>query len=81
MVDTGLYSATGQRVSQVERYIDGDSFIVTYGDCLDNIDVNDVIEYHRRQGKLATMVVARPSGRHSLLALDQSGNYLGNARR
>ena len=77
VVDTGLYSATGQRVSQVERYIDGDSFIVTYGDCLDNIDVNDVIEYHRRQGKLATMVVARPSGRHSLLALDQSGNYLG----
>ncbi|MBO5055790.1 MAG: NTP transferase domain-containing protein [Lachnospiraceae bacterium] len=77
VVDTGLYSATGLRVSQAEKYIDGDSCIVTYGDCLDDIDINEVVRFHEQRQKLATMVVARPSGRHSLLALDGEGNYLG----
>ncbi len=80
VVDTGLYSATAQRVSLVEKYTDGDSCIVTYGDCLDDIDIKDVAAHHRSHGKLATMVAARPSGRHALLAMDREGNYLGMRR-
>ena len=72
VVDTGLFSATGQRVSMIEKYIDGD-FIVTYGDCLSDIDISQLTEHHHREGKLATIVMAKPSGREQLLPLDAEG--------
>ncbi len=77
VVNTGLYSSTGQRIGRIEPYVQEDDFIVTYGDCLDDIDITDMVSYHRTQQKLATMVSARPTGRHTLLALDDMGNYLG----
>ncbi len=63
VVDTGLYSATGQRVARIQPYIQEDTFIVAYGDCLSDIKVNELIERHREQGKLVTMAVAKPTGR------------------
>lgn len=72
VVDTGLFSATGQRVSMIEKYVEGD-FIVTYGDCLSDIDVSQLIAYHRRESKIATVAMVKPSGREELLPLDQEG--------
>lgn len=72
VVDTGLFSATGQRVSMIEKYIDGD-FIVTYGDCLSDINVSKLIEHHHREGKIATFTMVKPSGREELLPLDEEG--------
>lgn len=72
VVDTGLFSATGQRVSMIEKYVDGD-FIVTYGDCLSDIDVLQLIEHHCREGKIATVAMVKPSGREELLPLDGEG--------
>ena len=72
VVDTGLFSATGQRVSMIEKYVDGD-FIVTYGDCLSDIDILQLIEYHSREGKIATVAMVKPSGREELLPLDEKG--------
>ena len=72
VVDTGMYSATGLRVSMIEKYIEGD-FIVTYGDCLSDIDIIQLIEHHRREGKTATVAMAKPSGREELLPLDEDG--------
>ncbi len=73
VVDTGLYSATGQRVAGVQEYIDGEEFVVTYGDCLFDIDVEKMIAYHREQGKIATMAVVRPTGRNEALDIDENG--------
>lgn len=73
VVDTGLYSATGQRVAQIQEYIDEEDFVVSYGDCLSDIDVQKMIEYHKAQGKLATMAVARPTGRNEALEIDVAG--------
>ena len=72
VVDTGLFSATGQRVSMIEPYVDGD-FIVAYGDCLSDIDVSKLIERHRAEGKIATVAMVKPSGREELLPLDRDG--------
>lgn len=74
VVDTGLFSSTGQRVSLIEKYVDGDEFIVTYGDCLSDIDVNRLLEEHRQGGKLATIAMAKPTGRNELLPLDSTGH-------
>lgn len=84
VVDTGLFSATGQRVSMIEKYID-DDFIVTYGDCLSDIDILQLIMHHSSEGKIATVAMVKPSGREELLPLDEngklrygSGDYVGN---
>ena len=45
VVDTGVQASTGQRVSQIKEYVDDDTFIVTYGDCLSDVNVKEMIEY------------------------------------
>lgn len=77
VVDTGIYSATTQRISRIQDYIQEDDFIVTNGDCLDNIDIDKMILFHREHQKMVTMAVARPTGRNTMLAMDENGNYLG----
>lgn len=75
VVDTGLYSSTGQRISLVEKYIDGEEFIVTYGDCLSDVDFDSLLEEHHKAGKWATMVVAKPTGRNKLISVSEDGSY------
>ena len=72
IADTGVFSTTGQRVSRVEKYIDEDIFLVTYGDCLSDIDVNNLVDFSRKNGKLVTMTVAHPTGRNEALPVDES---------
>ena len=69
VVDTGLFASTGRRVASIAPYVDGD-FIVSYGDCLSDIDVSALESFHRQQGRIATMAVARPTGRNRVLALE-----------
>lgn len=78
IVDTGLYSTTGQRVSMIENLINEEDFIVTYGDCISNIDVEKVLNNHYMNGKIGTLVVTKPSGRNKLLPFDKSGNIKFN---
>lgn len=78
VVDTGLYSATGMRVAQIEKYIDEDIFIVINGDCLSDIDVRDMVAFHELQGKKATMAVAKPTGRNETLQLADDGRIIRN---
>lgn len=80
VVDTGMFSATGQRVGMIKEFIEEDSFLVTYGDCLSDIDLAALLETHRREGKSATMAMAKPSGRSRLLPIDESGivRFVGN---
>lgn len=76
VVDTGLYTATGQRVAQIQEYIGEENFIVAYGDCLSDIDVDSLLAYHAEKGKLATMTVARPTGRNEAIEIDTSGRII-----
>lgn len=72
VADTGAFATTGQRVGLAKKYIDEEMFIVTYGDCLSNIDINRLIDFARENDKLATMVVAQPVGRHAILSIDEN---------
>ena len=75
VVDTGLNSTTSERVARIKPYIDED-FLVTYGDCLSDVNIHDIEKRHMEQGKVATMVVARPTGRNSTLNIDEDGILL-----
>ena len=76
IVNTGLYTATGERINKIKDYIDEDTFIVSYGDCLSNLDLNALVEEHIKSGKLATMAVARPTGRNELVTISDTGNFV-----
>jgi glucose-1-phosphate cytidylyltransferase len=63
LVETGLHTKTAGRLQQVKKYIDEDNFMLTYGDGLANINIKDLLGYHRSHGKLATMTAIIPEGR------------------
>jgi glucose-1-phosphate cytidylyltransferase len=69
VVDTGPESMTGGRLRRVRDYVGSDTFCLTYGDGVADIDISASIEFHRRQARQATMTVVRPPGRFGAVAL------------
>ena len=55
VVDTGLNTQTGGRIKRVADYIGGETFMITYGDAVGDIDISKLLEYHRRNKKICTM--------------------------
>lgn len=69
-IDTGMDSMTGGRVLLLKRLIGNESFSVTYGDSLGNVDISALVKFHRSHGKLATVTAVRPPARFGELILD-----------
>ena len=63
LADTGSESQTGTRVKKIEKYIDDDSFMLTYGDGLGNINIKDLVNFHNSHEKIGTMTGVHPSSR------------------
>jgi glucose-1-phosphate cytidylyltransferase len=71
LVDTGADSMTGGRLKRVAPYLkDEDAFCLTYGDGVADVDITSAIEFHHKNGKLATLTGVRPPGRFGALTLD-----------
>jgi len=81
LADTGLETLTGGRVKQVEKYIDGDTFMVTYGDGVADVDLRAVVEFHRAHGKLATVTTVRPVSRFGVLEVGEDGGVTSFAEK
>ncbi|MBN1607162.1 MAG: glucose-1-phosphate cytidylyltransferase [Polyangiaceae bacterium] len=73
LADTGQTAMTGARVKRVERYLEGDTFMVTYGDGVSNIDVSQLVAFHRSHGKLATISTMWPASRFGIVETDATG--------
>ena len=73
VVDTGLEATPSQRILSVSDYLKGEPFIVTYGDCLSDVDVTAMVNTHQQLNKLVTLVMAKPQGRKQLLTIDENG--------
>lgn len=76
IADTGASAPTGARVKKVEEYIGEEDFLVIYGDCIADIDLDALIETHQSERKLVTLVAARPTGRNEALSIAESGCLL-----
>jgi len=70
LADTGLDSMTGGRILRVKKYIDEETFMVTYGDGVADVDMRALVEYHKSHGKLATVTVVHSMSRFGLVELD-----------
>jgi glucose-1-phosphate cytidylyltransferase len=73
LADTGLNTMTGGRVKRVQKYIKGDTFLVTYGDGVGDVDVQALVEFHRSHGKLATVTTVHPQSRFGVLNVTDNG--------
>jgi glucose-1-phosphate cytidylyltransferase len=81
LADTGLDAMTGARVKRVQRYLEGDTFMVTYGDGISDLDVKSVLSYHHTHGRLATVTTVRPTSRFGVLELDVEGHVTNFAEK
>jgi glucose-1-phosphate cytidylyltransferase len=70
LADTGLEAMTGARLKRVERYVDGDTFMLTYGDGVADIDLQELVAFHRSHGRLATVTGVRPPARFGELVVE-----------
>ena len=70
MVDTGDKTMTGGRIKRVERYLDGEPFMVTYGDGVSDIDIEKLVAFHRNHGRKATLTAVKPPGRFGLMQIE-----------
>jgi glucose-1-phosphate cytidylyltransferase len=69
LVDTGQPTMTGGRLKRVAPYLDGDTFMMTYGDGLADVDLTALAQFHQGHGKLATVTAVRPISRYGVLDL------------
>lgn len=70
LVDTGENTMTGGRLKRVRDYIGDDTFCLTYGDGVSNINISETIKFHREQGGLATLTAVQPPGRFGAFSLE-----------
>lgn len=70
IVDTGLNTMTGGRIKRVKDYIGNETFFLTYGDGVSNVDIEETLKFHKSHGKLATITTIQPEGRFGYIDLD-----------
>jgi glucose-1-phosphate cytidylyltransferase len=70
LVDTGSKSMTGGRLKRVQHYIGDETFCMTYGDGVSDINITELIDFHRSQNTLATLTAVKPPGRFGAFKLD-----------
>jgi glucose-1-phosphate cytidylyltransferase len=71
LVDTGADTQTGGRIRRVGEYVRDDTFMLTYGDGVADLDIAKLLEFHRAHGKLATITAVQPLGRFGALQIDE----------
>jgi glucose-1-phosphate cytidylyltransferase len=73
LVDTGLETMTGGRILRVRPYFDDvDTFMVTYGDGVADVDLTGLLRFHQAHGRLATVTTVKPTSRFGLVELDEN---------
>lgn len=73
LIDTGLHTMTGGRIKRVKEYIGNQTFFLTYGDGVSDINLKELLAYHKQHGKLATVTAIQPGGRFGVLEIKKDG--------
>ena len=76
LLDTGLHSMTGGRIKRAEAFIGNEPFMLTYGDGVGDIDIKELVAFHKKHGKAMTMTSAQPDGRFGALDIDENSQVL-----
>ncbi|ASJ52772.1 glucose-1-phosphate cytidylyltransferase [Brevibacillus formosus] len=77
LIDTGKDTGTGGRVKRIQKYVGEESFMLTYGDGLSDIDIEQLVKFHRTHKKLATITTTQPPGRFGALDIADGNTVTG----
>lgn len=73
LIETGAATQTGGRLRRVKQYLEGeDAFCFTYGDGVSDVDIGELVDFHKQHGKLATLTAVEPAGRYGALKLSDN---------
>lgn len=76
LVDTGLNTMTGGRIKKIQKYVGNEPFMLTYGDGVSDININELLEYHKKQGKLATITTIHAGQRFGVLDINENNEIV-----
>lgn len=77
LVNTGLRTLTAGRILKVREYIGNDPFMLTYGDGVSDVNINELIACHKRSGKIVTITTTQPEGRFGAIQMEEDGSVRG----
>lgn len=72
IVDTGLNTMTGGRIKRIQKYIGNEAFMLTYGDGVSNVNINELVNYHKEHGKIATLTAVNVGQRFGVLGIGEN---------
>lgn len=72
--DTGFETMTGGRIKRIQKYIENNRFFCTYGDGLSNVNLNELLDFHKSQNKIATLTAVHPTSRFGQLSINTDGS-------
>jgi glucose-1-phosphate cytidylyltransferase len=73
LIDTGLHTNTAGRLQRIERYVKGETFMLTYGDGVADVNIDELLKFHQSHGRLATLTSVQVPGRFGNLNINQNG--------
>ncbi|PYG87792.1 glucose-1-phosphate cytidylyltransferase [Ruminiclostridium sufflavum DSM 19573] len=76
LVDTGLETMTGGRIKRVKDYIGDETFMLTYGDGISDVNITQLSGFHKSHGKIATITAVKPDGRFGMLDIDDKDEII-----
>ena len=78
LVDTGLHTMTGGRIKRIQNYVNNETFMLTYGDGISDVNIKELDNFHNYSGKHLTMTAIQPGGRFGALDIDDKTNQIMN---
>lgn len=76
LLDTGQNTMTGGRIKRASEFVNGERFLLTYGDGLSDINISELIAFHEKQKKLITLSAVQPAGRYGSLKINEDDQVL-----
>ena len=73
LVDTGLNTNTAGRIKRIEKYLNGETFMLTYGDGVSDVNLENLLQFHKEKGKIATLTTVQVPGRFGSITFDEFG--------
>lgn len=73
VVDTGLNTQTGGRIKRIQKFVGNETFMVTYGDAVSDINIDELLKYHKEQGRIGTMSMYNFGQNKGVVEIDNSG--------
>ncbi|UTW61767.1 glucose-1-phosphate cytidylyltransferase [bacterium SCSIO 12741] len=74
LIDTGLHTMTAGRLKRVKEHLGNETFMLTYGDGVSDVNINELIDFHKKNKKLATVTSIQPAGKFGSLEIEEDGS-------